>query len=110
LSQRLGPLILNLYTIMGLGFLALTAMAYVEHEYRLAVFYLLIGGALLLGKVSVLFPHHKLARVFADIGVVFLALNTLMYYGFRTVNVYTLVTWVILLAALVEALYVAKKL
>ena len=101
--------LLNIYTIMAIGFIGLTAVAYLEHEVDLAAFYLLMGGALLLGKVAVLFPHHKLARVLADIGIILLAYNVIARYPLGKINAYTLISWTILLAAVIEAIYVVKK-
>ncbi|BEP17905.1 hypothetical protein PYJP_12570 [Pyrofollis japonicus] len=109
LNRRRELAFLNLYTIMGLGFLALTALAYIDHDIPLASFYLLMGGAMLLGKVAVIMPRNKTARILADIGVILLALNALQHYGFTTVNLYTLISWVVLIAAIIEAIYVAKK-
>jgi len=101
--------LLNIYTIMALGFFGLTAMAYIEHNVDLAAFYLLMGGALLLGKVAVLFPRNKLARILADIGIILLAYNVIARYPLGKLNAYTLISWTILAAALIEAIYVLKK-
>ena len=102
--------LLDIYTIMALGFLGLTGMAYVERDVDLAAFYLLMGGALLLGKVAILFPRNKLARILADIGIMLLAYNVIARYPLGELNIYTLISWTILVAALIEAIYVAKRL
>jgi glucose-6-phosphate-specific signal transduction histidine kinase len=102
--------LVNIATLMALGFLALTIIAYLDHEYALASFYLLMAGGLLLSQTVHIAPRNKAVRLGADLGIILLALNTLAHYNYKLDNTYSVMALVVLVAAIVEAIYVAKKL
>ena len=101
--------LLNLSTLLGLGFAALTVVAYLNRDYNLASFYLLMAGSLILGQASHLAPKNKPVRLAADVGVALLAGNTLLHYGLDLSNIYSVIALLVLVAAVLEALVVARK-
>jgi hypothetical protein len=100
----------NMATLMGLGFLALTFTAYLDHDYPLASFYLLMAGGLLLGQAAHLASRNKPVRLAADLGIGLLAVNALAHYNYRLDNSYGVMSLVFLAAAIAEAVYVARRL